>query len=347
MNTYGDIGNATAGWYSRKLLSHAVPVIVLERFSVMKTMPRNETRIMQFRRSRPFAPATTPLTEGVTPESQDFGYDTISVQIQQYGDWTQITDVVTDVNKDDVLGDIVQRQGEQIAETRELLTWDVLRAGTNVTYGNGSTRAGLNNTGKITGTKVRRMIADMHRNKGKMFTEVVSGSAKYGTYPVEASYVMVGHTDMNPDLREMKGSDFTGNNTGGAYFNPENTFTPVSKYGSMSPIGPREIGSFEDMRFITSPDLPPHKGAGHTTITGIRSTGNNADVYPMIMLAREAFGCIGLRGRTAARPMVLNPGTPRATDELGQRGSAGWKTWFACKILNDDWLLRFETVASL
>ena len=342
MNTYGEISNATAGWYSRRLLSHAVPVIILERYALMKTMPRNETKVMQFRRSLPFTPATTPLAEGVTPESHDFGYDTISVQIQQYGDWSQISDVVDDTSKDNVLSDIVQRQGEQIAETHELLTWDIIRVGTNVAYGGGKTaRTGVDKTSEITASGHRSMIAEMHRQKGKMYTTVVGGSTDYATYSVEASYVFVGHTDLNPSIRELKGASDT----------PHNAFTPVSRYGNMSPTSPRELGAFEDGRYVTSPDLPPWKAAGATAQAGDRpawrnsGTGNKYDVYPILMFAREAFGCIGLRGRTSVRPMVLQPNVPRAGDELGQRGSAGWKSWFACKVLNEAWLRRFETVA--
>ncbi len=135
LNTYGDIGNATAGWYSRKLLSHAMPVIILERFGLTKPLPKKQTKVIEFRRSQPFQPKTIPLVEGVTPQGSDFGYDTISAQIQQYGDWVGITDVVQDTSKDDVLRDIVERQGEQAGETREALTWGIVRAGTNVQYG--------------------------------------------------------------------------------------------------------------------------------------------------------------------------------------------------------------------
>ena len=52
-----------------------------------------------------------------------------------------ITDVIQDTSKDMVLRDMSERQGEQIGETREALTWDVLRAGTSVVYGGSATHA--------------------------------------------------------------------------------------------------------------------------------------------------------------------------------------------------------------
>ena len=348
MNTYGDIGNATAGWYSRTLLSHATPVIILEMLGLTKELPPNETKVIQFRRSQPFTPATIPLIEGQTPEPSHFGYDTVSVQIQQYGDWAGITDVVQDTSKDRVLRDMSTRQGEQIAETRELLTWDIVRAGTNVAYAGGkSTRLTVDETSLISEGVQRSAMEHLHRQKGKKFTSMLTGSGDYATYPVEACYVAVGHTDLDKHLREL-----TGSNTN----NIHNNFVPTSMYGSTMPISPHEIGKFEEVRYITSPDLPAFAGAGdmatttqqssfHTAVRPTNAAQMGFDVYPILFFAKESFGCIPLRGHSAVKPMVLNPGVPRATDELGQRGSIGWKMYFACKVLNEAWLRRAEVVA--
>ena len=122
---------------------------------------------------------------------------------------------------------------------------------------------------------------------------------------------------------------------------------------------PREIGAYEDVRYITSPDLPPFYGAGataadadallwyNTTVSSVKKY----DVYPILFLARDAFGCIALRGSKGrqgrvgsvpVRPAVLQPGVPRGGDPIGQRGSIGWSMWFACVVLNDTWLRRLE-----
>ena len=348
MNTYGDIGNATAGWYSRTLLSHATPVIVLEMLGLIKELPPHETKVMQFRRSQPFSPALIPLVEGATPEPSQFGYDTVSVQIQQYGDWSGITDVVQDTSKDRVLRDLVVRQGEQIAETREMLTWDIVRAGTNVSYAGGkSARTGVDESSEMTPQLQRSAIEHMHRQKGRKFVEMLDGSGDYATYPVEACYVAVGHTDLDKHFRELAGTNSK---------NFHNNFVPVAMYGTGMPLSPHELGKFEETRYISSPDLPAFLGGGDTATSGQQNTHHTSpkptnaaqtgfDVYPILYFAREAFGVIPLRGSSAVKPMVLNPGVPRATDELGQRGSVGWKMWFACKVLNEAWLRRVEVTA--
>ncbi len=339
MNTYGDIGNATAGWYSRRLLSHAIPVLVLERFGLTKVLPPNETKVIEFRRSQPFTPATIPLVEGVTPDGSDFGYDTVTAQVVQYGDYSGLTDVVKDTSRDQVLRDMAVRQGEQIGETREALTWAVLRNGTSVRYaGSKTARGALDKTAVLDVKLQRSCVTDLRRNKAKKFTSILAGSDKFESYAVEACYVGVSNTDIMSHVRNLKGVI------------DADSFVPVARYGSQRPLSPHEAGSFEEVRYILSPDLSPFKGAGAAAgddAAKFRVTGGKFDVYPVLYLGREAFGCIPLRGKGAVRPMVLNPNVPRGGDPLGQRGTIAWKMWFACKVLNEAWMRRAETVCSI
>ena len=342
MNTYGSIGNQTAGYYVRQLLRKAMPVLVLERFAETKPIPQHETKIIEFRRRKAFSAATIPLIEGVTPSGSDFGYDKVSAQIQQYGDFSEITDVIQDTSKDMVLRDIALSQGEQIAETLETLTWDVVRAGTNVLYGGTVTaRTSVTKTSILNAAKQRSATTFLDAMKGKMFTEVLSGSEDYETYPVEASFIAVCHSNLGPTIRDLKGS------------NNNDTFVPYSKYGPMMKmVSPRELGSFEDTRYVTSPDLPPFSGGGADIASGDEASWyftdvsgtKKYDVYPVLYLGREAYGCIPLRGKKAVKPAILRPDTPRGGDPIGQRGSAGWKTYFACTILNETWMRRLEVV---
>ena len=344
MNTYGSIGNQTAGWYVRKLLRKAMPVLVLERFAQSYEQPQNETDLMEFRRRQPFSPATIPLTEGVPPRSSDFNYDSVSVKLQQFGDWSEITDRIQDTSKDRVLRDIAITQGEQIGETLERLTWDVVKAGTNAFYpgsvdnsaDTAFTRTSVGPAHLLTAANQRRVTTFLESEKAKMFTEVLMGSEKYETFAIEASFVAVTHTDMAPSIRDLKGA------------NNNDTFTPYSRYGaSMRMVSPREIGAFEDVRYVTSPDLPPFRGAGATSTGSIRHTSVNStdkvDVYPILYIGRDSFGCVALRGKKAVKPVVLRPDSmPSAADPLMQKGYAGWKTYFGCVILNDAWMCRLE-----
>ncbi len=344
MNSYGSIGNKIAGWYARRLLEHAVPVIVLERFAKVKQLPRNATKVIEFRRSVPFADATTPLQEGITPEGSQFSYEDVGVEMRQYGDWSQITDHIDDFSKDDVLGDISQMQGEQIASTREALTWDIVRAGTMKRYAaDASGRGDIDEGHLYKAADARRVVVDLQRQKARKITQILGSGSGYETYPTEAAYIAVTHTDLGPELRDLN----SGLSGSVAY----NHLVPVAGYGTGGAISENELGRFEDIRYITSPDLDPYEAAGKvtsdTTIRRPEGGSTKADVYPTVIFGANSFGCVVLRGKGSVMPVVMNPNQPRGGDPLGQRGWAGWKMYFACLILNESWIMRVESAAKV
>lgn len=325
ITSYGDVSQRTAAYAATEMLSHAEPILVLSKFGQTKPLPKNRADTISFRRPIPFAVLNTPLAEGVTPSAQQMAYEDVTVQIKQWGAFVEITDVIADMAEDPVLKDSSMLCGEQAAETIELQTWGVIRAGTTVFYANGTLRTDVNTT--ISLGKQRAITRSLNANRAKKVTSMVSASPNYSTEPVDAAYVAFAHTDMEADIRDMVG------------------FTPTEKYGSMKAM-PYEIGKVEDVRYILSPVLDSFADAGGTTSTMISTSGTNADVYPVVYIAKEAYGLIPLKGANSITPKVLNPGVPRGGDPLGQRGSVGWKTYHVAKILNESWLARLEVAAT-
>lgn len=324
--TYGDIGQRTAAWAVKEMLTHAEPVIILPKFGMTKSAPRNKAETLKFRRPVPFSAATTPLQEGVTPSAQKMSYEDVSVTLKQYGKPIEITDFVHDVAEDPVLKDSVTLAGEQAALTMEKITYGVVKAGTNVFYANGSARANVNTV--ITLSKQRAVTRALKAQKAKKITKILDGSVKIGTRPVEASFVAVAHTDLESDIRGLAG------------------FVPVAEYGTRQPLCAEEIGSVEDVRYVLSPELEAWADAGGSAGSMVSTTGSNADVYPVLYFGMEAFACVPLKGRDAITPMVLNPNVPRGGDPLGQRGYVSWKATFACVRLNENWMARLEVAAT-
>ena len=134
---------------------------------------------------------------------------------------------------------------------------------------------------------------------------------------------------------------------------------PIERYGSMTPYE-SEIGKVEDVRYLSSTIIEPWPDAatsvsaagggvnGNTGATGIQlqSTGGvHPDVYPILYLARDAYGIVPLKGKSAITPMVVNP-KPSDSDPMAQRGHAAWKTMQTAVILNDLFMVRGEVVAS-
>ena len=326
---YGDISQRTAAWAATEMLDYARPIIVLADYAQAKPMPKNKAEQVKFRRPIPYAISTTQLTEGVTPASHKTRYEDVPVTMGQYGDVAEITDRVADLSEDPVLRDMSQLSGEQAGETIEVVTWGVIIGGTNVIYGAAADTVRANVNDPISLSTQRSATRFLKAQRGRKVTSKMSSSVQYGTEAVDAAFIGFGHTDLESDIRDMTG------------------FTPTEKYGSMKAL-PYEVGKVEDVRYILTPILVPFTGsaAGGTPTGVVTTNGSNADVYPIIIIAKEAYGVVALRGAGSIVPTVLNPGTPSKSDVLGQRGYVGWKTWFAAVILNQAWLVRIEVAAT-
>lgn len=322
-STLTGISQRTNVYAEGKMLEHARPVMVLEKFGLAKQMPRNKSVKIKFRRPVPFAAQTTPLAEGVTPSSSLFTYEDVETTLQQYGQVAEVTDVIEDTHEDPVLNDIVMMLGENIGRTMEALNWGVIRGGSNVFYGNGSARADVNTP--ISLSKQRAIIRALKAQKAQKIATMLNSSPDFATRAVEHSFVAVGHTDLESDIRQLPG------------------FIPCASYGTKSKLSEHEIGAVEDVRYVLSPDLAPFLAAGSATLNGmVSAAAANVDVYPVMYFGKESWAHVALRGQGAVSPSIIPVGQKTKDDPLGQRGVAGWKSWHAAVILNHLWLARLE-----
>ena len=327
-STYGDINQRTAAWAATEMLEHARPIIVLADYGQPKPMPKNKAEQVKFRRPVPYVVSTTQLIEGVTPTSHKTKYVDVPATMGQYGDLAEITDRVNDLAEDPVLKDMSQLSGEQAAETIEMVTWGVIKGGTNVIYGASADTARSDVNDPISLSVQRSATRFLKQQRGMKITSKMSSSVMYGTEAVDAAFLAFGHTDLESDIRDLPG------------------FVPTEKYGSMKPL-PYECGKVEDVRYILTPLLDPFLSAGSATLNGMVATdATNVDVYPIIVIAKHSYGLVPLRGAGAITPTVLNPGVPSKSDPLGQRGYVGWKTWFVAVVLNQAWMVRIEVGAT-
>lgn len=325
--TYGATGVSprTNTYVEAKMLSHAGPVMVLEKTALTKQMPKNKTETITFRRPRTFTAATAPMAEGVTPSPTAFRYDDVAVALKQYGMVSIVTDKIEDLHEDPVLNDAAQQSGENIGRTTEALDWAVVQGGTNAAFANGSQRDHVNTP--VTLNHIRNATRALSRQKGERFREIIDGGPNFATFPIEASWIAMGHTDLESDIRNLPG------------------FVPVSKYAGRQTICQEEVGVVENVRFVLSPDLTPFLGAGAAS-TAVLNTGGNADVYSLMFFAKEAWGRVRLRGQGAISPTIIPVGQKDKSDPLGQRGYVGWKMWYASLRLNEAWMLRLEVAAT-
>lgn len=341
VTSYGDISPAVAAYSVVRMLKRAMPYLHLEKFGQTYAIPTNSTTTAKFRRyflsgttgsagsgsGNFYIPvATTPLVEGVTPNGSRLANQDYTVTLAQYGDFVTITDVIEDTHTDPVLQQATDILGEQAALTVETLRFNVLKAGTNVFYGN----AVGGRSSVVTAISLadqRRVTTALNRQNAKKISQVVASTADFNTKSVEAAYMAVCHPDLETDIRTMAG------------------FKPVADYGPHTTPFEGEIGSVEQVRYLQSTVIAPWADAGGAKGAMRSTSGTSADVYPVLYFARDAFGIVPLKGKSSMTPMVVNP-KPAAGDPLAQRGTVGWKLWTATVILQEAFMARLEVAAT-
>lgn len=335
INTTGDISPRTSGALARKLLEVAQPIMVSQRFGQPDVQEKNASKVRRWRRYETLPPAVAPLAEGITPNGTKVRYTDYQTQLQEFGDVVPLTDVVADTHEDPVLQEMTKRIAQQAAETVEVVTFEVLKGGSNVIFANNvATR--LLVTSAIARSDLRIAVRTLKRNRAQKISSIINASPNIGTSPVEAAFFAFAHPDVTADIRGLPG------------------FKNSVEYGAPGKSLPGEIGAAEDVRFIETDFCTPWLAAA-TSISSTTYLSNGAipgsgaapDVYPILILGQDAYGVVRLQGYgNSPKIYVQNPGTSSKSDILGQRGGVGWKLWYSAVRLNELWMERLEVAVT-
>jgi N4-gp56 family major capsid protein len=307
-------------FYDRTLLFRAVPLFVHTRWAQVRDIPRKAgTTTIKFRRYGNLSAATTALTEGVTPTGSQLSVTDITATVLQYGDFITITDVLDYESQDPVLMEAAEILGDQMGDTIDQLTRDILNAGTNVYYaGSGHTLRSQVAAGElITDTLLKKTVRLLKNNKARRMTKMVNATTGYGTTPLNASYIGICHPNTTYDLKAITG------------------WTSIEKYSSTAGVMEGEVGKFDEVRFIETPNAKVFTGEGASSI----------DVYSTLVFGMDAYGTTRISGE-AMKNIVKPLGSAGSADPLDQRATSGWKATFVAKILNDAFLVRLEHAVS-
>ena len=220
----------------------------------------------------------------------------------------------------------------ELADTLNLdesVTIDILKGGTNVYYASSvGSRAAVTNP--ISRGDIRRVQRGFDRALAEPISTIIKAGPDESTQGVEASFFAMAHTDLEPDIRNMTG------------------FKTIVEYANVGQSLPHEVGAVDRVRFILTAMFDPWEAAGASTTTLLSNGdappggGAQCDVYPVIVVGKDAYAVVRLQGRQAVKIMVLNPDQPRGGDELGQRGSVSWKMYYTAARLNEHWMARIE-----
>lgn len=303
-------------FYDTVLLKNALPNLVFQQFGLKQPLPQGNGKVVEWRKFGSLNKATTPLTEGVTPDGHKVSVSSITATVHQYGDYTVVTDVLELTAVDNFIAELTKIHSENAAATIDTITRNELLGTTNVMYApksNGtavSARSSLDMTCILTPAVIAKAAAILK---------------KKNTPTIDGSYVMAVHPDVELDL-----------------ITNQNEWIDIQKYtDNVSKVFNGEIGSLYKFRFVRTSEAPilaptDRSGADATKIA----------VFPCLGFGKGAYGVVDLQGG-GLEMIIKSKGSAGTADPLDQRSSVGWKvTGYATKILNNDYMINVECVSS-
>ena len=296
-------------FYSDWLIDMAEPNLVHDQFGQKHPIPKNGGKIIEFRKYDSLPKALTPLTEGVTPNGQKLSMSVITSNVQQYGGYIELSDILLLTAIDNNLVQATKLLGSQAGRTLDTITREVLNGGTNVQYAEGQVTArnalvGGQASGNhyLTVDAVRRAVR---------FLKVMNAPK------INGNYVGIIHPDVSYDLMS------------------DEKWVNVKTYSDPDGIYEGEIGKIEGVRFVETSEAKVFEGAG----------ASGVDVYSTLILGADAYGVTEITGG-GLEHIVKQLGSAGTADPLNQRATAGWKATKTAERLVEQYMVRIETAST-
>lgn len=328
---FGHITNEVGVKASVKALFQSRKRMLFYRFAMEEDMPKGEGTTLNFRRWLNIAPVLAPIQGANTPDPSTQEWKDVQSTIEQYGLWIPQQKHIIDTVDSPVLSRAINTLSYNMRLTYETLKFMVLRKGSTVFYPDNTTLDQRNSVG--TGASNGNLTLNVCRNaveyllgeNVEYITELIHPKTYIGTRPVEDCFIAVHHTDLNRTIRDLPG------------------FQHASEYPEQTDVLPGELGRVDDLRFVSHNVCTPWKGAGAVN-ANVKNTAGAADVYPVLIFGKEAFGCSKLKGTEFNKILVANSEVS-SSDPLAQRGTAGWVGWHSTKILENSYMCRIEVTS--
>ena len=312
-NTTGSSGMSAEmkTFYERRLIDQALPALVHDQFGDSYPIPANNGKTIEFRKYDALPKATTPLTEGVTPEGQALTVTTVTAEVHQYGGWVPLTDMVQMTTIDNNVVQATSVLASQSGRTMDSITRDVLAGGTNVIYAPKQAADGTE-----TAVTSRKTLDKSCTLTPKLFFQAAAQLGAMNADPIGDSYIAIIHPYAAYDLKTCK------------------EFIEVHKYADPDTMFRGEIGKLGNIRFIETSEAKIWKD--ETCPTGLA-------VFGTLVLGAHAYGVTELEGG-GLEHIVKQLGY--GDDPLNQRASVGWKGMRAAERLVEQYMVRIESVSS-
>ncbi len=314
----GEVVNSTATdtlsaemktFYDKTLITLASPYLVHDQFGQKRDIPKNNGKIIEFRKFSSLPKALKPLTEGITPTGNKLNVSAISATVEQYGDYIEQTDMLELTAVDNTIVEATKQLASQAGLTMDTIVRNEIVGGTNVLYCpkvNGGVETEVTSRSDIDSTSLLR-VKDVFRAAAEL--------KAMNAPKIDGYYVGIIHPYVAYDLMQEAG----------------NQWMEVQKYATPENMLNGEIGCLGGVRFVESTEAKIWKTAG------------NPAVFATLIIGADAYGVTSVTGG-GIEHIVKQKGY--GNDPLNQRSSIGWKGLKTAKRLVEEYLVRIESGSS-
>ena len=382
--TGNDLSAEMKTYYSDYLIDTASPRLVHDQFGQKHPIPKNGGKTIEFRKYDPLPKLTKAITEGVTPDGQKLTVETVTANIDQYGGYVTITDMLDLAAIDNNMVQATKLIGNQAGATLDTITRDIINGGTSKQYGDSKT---INARYLLTGGEAS--------GNTYLTVDAIRLAARYlktqNAEKIGDSYVAIIHPDISYDLTS------------------DPNWKDVKTYCDPKDMYDGEIGKIAGVRFVetteakifhaddlsaasrnltgasasgavvtisetlTSSDIEKIVGrkvligvaqysvtaAAANSITLDRSAtvtsgtviypgeagAKGRDVYSTLVLGENAYGVTEISGG-GLQHIVKQLGSGGTGDPLNQRATVGWKATKVAERLVEAYMRRIETCST-
>ena len=316
--TTSSLNTDIQGYFTKELLKQATPELRLNEFAFKAKLPKKvgAKSVSFFRHDKPSSANVQALAEGVKPATtRNYTLTKIDVPLAQYGELAETTDVRSNTELIDVLSSLIKLMGQEAAIKADDVSRNEIVVNAPKVYAQAS-------------TTYAQLVADNSPATNCWSyddnLDIATMLKIKRALRIDGSFIAVAPPQVVREI--LTNSDFL----------------DVTKYTNENTrIFNGEVGKLGGIRYVeaTNPFV-------ENTATAEGVYDENGNIFSTIFLGAEAFGCVELAGDSPMSPKVyVTRGNDKA-DPLDQLTQAGWKAYYASRVLNTDWIRVYKSRSS-
>lgn len=261
LTTTGTLSSVVKAYYDKRFLMRAEANFVYKQLGRIGVVPKGEGKTVVWNRYTNPSAKTSALTEGTDPTPSGLSATLVSATISQYGNFEQITDLLSLTSIDNSIASAVDLLAYEASLSIDTVIRNVVVAGTGVLYASGvANRTSISATDVVTVADVRKVVRELKSNNAK--PQMKSNSWMAVIHP-DVEY------DLQGDSNWVNASIYTERGIGQVYNG--------------------EVGSLYGVRFLISTQAPILINSG---------SSSGEEVYQSMFFGEEAFGVSELQNLT-------------------------------------------------